>query len=87
MALVLVGLGACHRPREGGFDAALTLPASTFLGDAALEAGAFVDARRVERDLAFARLDAGTYDGAVVGAANMVVSVLSQPVWPESDAG
>lgn len=87
MALVLVGLGACRRPREGGFDAASTLPASTFLADAALEAGAFVDARRVERDLAFARLDAGTYDGALVGAANMVVSVLSQPVWPESDAG
>ncbi len=75
---------ACARRNDAAHDASATLP--TLTPDASVSSTA-VDARAEIVSAARASYEAGAYDGPYIGAANMVVSVLSAPVWPESDAG
>jgi lipoprotein-anchoring transpeptidase ErfK/SrfK len=78
-------LVACTRTSASLADAAARGAA-----EAGADASALVDlpdGRAEAAALARSRFEAGTYEGPFIGATNMVVSVLTDPVWPESDAG
>ena len=85
-AALTVACSHATKSVDGGGASDAAEAAVSFATDAGEDASAASAAARKEA-LVRAReaLDAGRYQGPELGAANMVVSVLSAPLWPETD--